>query len=145
MISVLTSQKFSRGVCSRTVGLSRNFAVTALLFDEKNNDNDNADKKRADCTAETDDETFVALWCRGCWEDIIAVSAGRRAEKSGRKSVLSNIELGGLGGWGGSKVVSKDSEVVCEELATKDSLVVSWNAWTQPRNEDVAALASGGG
>ena len=139
--------KFSRGIqrSSIAVDLSWIWAVSVLLFDEKHNDNDNADKERADCTAETDDETFVALWCRGCLEDIVAVSAGRRAEKSGRKSVLSNIELGGLGGWGGSKVVSEDTEVVCEELATKDCLVVSWNTWTQPRNEDVAALASGGG
>ena len=69
----------------------------------------------------------MGLWCRRSGEDIVAVSARRRAEKSGGKSVLCNVELGGLGGWSGSKVVSEDTEVVCEELATKDGLVVSWN------------------
>ena len=72
--------KFSRGIqrSSIAVGLIRNWAVIALLFDEKHNDHDNADKERADCTAETDDETFVGLWCRGGnGEDIVTVSARR--------------------------------------------------------------------
>lgn len=87
----------------------------------------------------------MGLWCRRSGEDIVAVSAGRRADKSGGESILSNIELSGLGGWGGGKVVSEDTKVVCEELATKDSLIVAWNTGAQPRNEDVAALASRGG
>lgn len=54
---------------------------------------------------------------------------------------MGNIELSGLSYWSCCEVVGENSEVVCEELASEDGLVVSCDCWVQPSNEEIAALS----
>jgi len=56
--------------------------------------------------------------------------------------VLGNVELSGLGYWSCCVIVGENSEVVCEELASEDGLVVSCDCWVQPSNKEIAALSS---
>lgn len=115
---------------------SRSFFLFGL--DQKYDNNDNANEENASRASKSNYETLVALDWRWDHKDIISGCACCWAEKSSADRVLSSIQLGSLSYWCGVIVVDKHSEIVGEELASENCLVVAWNLRIELSNEKSA-------